>query len=295
MTLPASGSSISLNQVNVELGLSGTTTITMNQTTLRTLFAVASGAISMSNGFSKSAVTAAVSSIAVSGSASTNPFTNGTWTVLITYTNSTTSTDCTKLTWAWYNGVVNTGTLTGWVLTVSTANVTGKNTAGAGTGYIKATDTSTGIYGSKVVSWTCLPLTTLITMSDGTQKEMSKIGVGDTIKAVNTETNELSDEKVTFVLDTIKSYNLIKIICEDNIIIEPTPEHEIWIKRDGITLWVESKTVIFGDELLADNLSYKKVISVEAINYPDGIEVGNISVANAKVYFAERLLMHNTG
>ena len=53
MTLPASGA-ISLNQVNVELGLSGTTTISMNQASVRTLFGVPSGAISMSNGYGKS-------------------------------------------------------------------------------------------------------------------------------------------------------------------------------------------------------------------------------------------------
>lgn len=53
MTLPASGA-ISLNQVNVELGLAGTTSINMNQASVRTLFGVPSGAISMSNGYGKS-------------------------------------------------------------------------------------------------------------------------------------------------------------------------------------------------------------------------------------------------
>jgi hypothetical protein len=52
MTLPASGT-ISLNQVNVELGLSGTASINMNAANVRGLFAVASGAISMSNGHGK--------------------------------------------------------------------------------------------------------------------------------------------------------------------------------------------------------------------------------------------------
>lgn len=53
MTLPASGP-ISLNQVNVELGLAGTTSINMNQASVRTLFGVPSGAISMSDGYGKS-------------------------------------------------------------------------------------------------------------------------------------------------------------------------------------------------------------------------------------------------
>jgi len=46
MTLPASGS-ISLNDVNVELTLSGTTTISLNQTNVRSLAGVPSGTISM--------------------------------------------------------------------------------------------------------------------------------------------------------------------------------------------------------------------------------------------------------
>lgn len=47
MTTPTG--QISLNDVNVELGLSGTTTISMNQTNVRTLAGVPSGAISMQN------------------------------------------------------------------------------------------------------------------------------------------------------------------------------------------------------------------------------------------------------
>ena len=52
MALPASGA-ISLNQVNVELGNAGTTSINMNSAAVRGLFAVASGAIGMSNGYGK--------------------------------------------------------------------------------------------------------------------------------------------------------------------------------------------------------------------------------------------------
>ena len=47
MTTPSG--TISLNDVNVELGLAGTTTISMNQTNVRTLAGVPSGAISMQN------------------------------------------------------------------------------------------------------------------------------------------------------------------------------------------------------------------------------------------------------
>ena len=53
MALPASGA-ISFNDVNVELGLSGTAQISLNDAAVRGLFGVASGAISMSDGYGKS-------------------------------------------------------------------------------------------------------------------------------------------------------------------------------------------------------------------------------------------------
>ena len=53
MTLPASGA-ISFNDVNVELGLSGTAAISLNDAAVRTLFGISSGAISMNSGYGKS-------------------------------------------------------------------------------------------------------------------------------------------------------------------------------------------------------------------------------------------------
>ena len=49
MPLPTSPNAISLNQVNTELGLSATAAITLNDSAVRALAGVASGAISMNN------------------------------------------------------------------------------------------------------------------------------------------------------------------------------------------------------------------------------------------------------
>jgi len=51
MTLPAAGSPISMGQVNTELGLSGA--VSLNDTGVRSLFGVSSGAISLGNGYGK--------------------------------------------------------------------------------------------------------------------------------------------------------------------------------------------------------------------------------------------------
>jgi hypothetical protein len=304
MALPTAGSAISLNQVNVELALTGTTAIQMNQTNVRTLFAKPSGAISMSDGHGKSAGAAAITSVVISGPTtySGGTYVAGTapaWTVLITYSNSTTSTDCTLLTWGQYTGKFNTGTtvvvgLKTLVVTAAKVTLSSLGNIGGGTGYIKAV-AGNGIAGYINVTWSCLPLNTLITMADNTQRAMRDIKVGDTVKAIDPTTHEISNEQVTFVLDTNISYDLIRITCANNSIVEPTPEHEVWIRRNGVTMWVESKDVLVDDELLSADLSYTGVTSVGPIHCDDGVQVGNISVANAKVYFAERLLMHNTG
>ena len=54
MPLPSSGNSISLNQVNVELGFSGTAQISLDDFLVRALFKVSAGQISMSDGYGKS-------------------------------------------------------------------------------------------------------------------------------------------------------------------------------------------------------------------------------------------------
>lgn len=65
MTLPVSGNSISLSQVNTELGRSATATINMNDSAVRSLFGKAGSGttISMSDGLGKSSFTPSLATL----------------------------------------------------------------------------------------------------------------------------------------------------------------------------------------------------------------------------------------
>lgn len=76
MTLPASGP-ISMANVNTELQRSSTTTVSLNDTIVRTLFGVPSGQISMSNGYGKAYTVPGNSGILTSGTSYTLPSTSG--------------------------------------------------------------------------------------------------------------------------------------------------------------------------------------------------------------------------
>ena len=71
MALQSSGP-ISLNDVNVELGLGGTTSISMNQTNLRVLFKKTTNesTISMSDGYGKSRMPSSIQVLVVGGALS---------------------------------------------------------------------------------------------------------------------------------------------------------------------------------------------------------------------------------
>jgi hypothetical protein len=80
MTLPASGNSISLNQVNTELGRTATALIEMNDAAVRTLFGVGGSGttISMSSGFGKSSLTISLATLtSVYGEANNSTATAG--------------------------------------------------------------------------------------------------------------------------------------------------------------------------------------------------------------------------
>jgi hypothetical protein len=83
MALPVSPNTISLNQVNTELGLTATATISLNDAAVRTLAGVSSGQISMSDLHGKSnSISATGGTVTTSGGYKIHTFTSsGTFSV----------------------------------------------------------------------------------------------------------------------------------------------------------------------------------------------------------------------
>ena len=81
MALPSAGNSISLKQVNVELGETATDAINMGGSAVRGLFGISSGAIDMSDGFGKSSELGLNASAASSANLKTlfDNATSGSW------------------------------------------------------------------------------------------------------------------------------------------------------------------------------------------------------------------------
>jgi hypothetical protein len=82
MALPSAGNTISLQQVNVELGNSATASINMGSSSVRSLFGISDGAIDMSDGFGKSSELGLTASAASSANLQTlfDANTSGSWT-----------------------------------------------------------------------------------------------------------------------------------------------------------------------------------------------------------------------
>lgn len=174
MTLPSSGA-ISLSQVNTELGLSATASISLGNSNVRTLAGVASGAISMSNLHGKSdtvppTITGTVTNVNTATdrldltlTGDPTPTTSGAW---VSGGTGITVTKVSNIQYSFSTGT--SGVKTG------TYRVTATNSAGSAT-YNASISVSGG-------AQSCFVAGSLVTMADGSLRAIETVDVGEWVK-----------------------------------------------------------------------------------------------------------------
>lgn len=158
MTLPSSGVSISLSQVNTELGLGSSATITMNDAGVRSLTRTAASAnepMSSLYGLTKFAITGQPSAITYSGASAGASATTGTTTVTVAGNGG--------YTYTWY--VTGSGTINGQgSATASVSSSPANGTTNSGNLYCVVNDAGNGFspITSSTVSWSVQNTTSAI-------------------------------------------------------------------------------------------------------------------------------------
>jgi len=129
----------------------------------------------------------------------------------------------------------------------------------------------------------CFLAGTKIAMSDGTEKDIENVVVGDTVKAFDIETGEVIDSPVptVFVHPNTKGYYII------NNNINVTGNHPMRVDDE----WKDVDNLKVGDKL--HHLDGSKV-NVETIDkIEDTVTTYNFEVKNVHNYFANKHLVHN--
>ena len=201
------------------------------------------------------------------------------------------------------NGVVEVGDyvrdLDGWVEITNIKKIEGEhityNLLNQDYGTIVAHDIVTHN------SLSCFVVGTLITMSDGTYKNIEDIVIGDEVKSFDVENGKFINSIVEKIHSPIHD-NIVEYVFENGEKLKGTDDHPIWIKEKG---WCSSNTkktlsdydievneIELGDEFLNDEFSYNKLVEIRYTN--EELQTYNIEkLSNSETYFAGKVLVHN--
>jgi hypothetical protein len=117
---------------------------------------------------------------------------------------------------------------------------------------------------------------------------IEQVEIGDKVLAFDEETQELSYEEVSHLIQNETSYNFVIIQLDSGEVIEATPEHPFYVSSD----WKQANELAIGDELL----SSKGNASVTNITRDVRSEkVYNLTVDRLHTYFisSDGVLVHN--
>ncbi len=171
----------------------------------------------------------------------------------------------------------------------------------------------------------CLGIGTLITMADGTTKNIEDINVGDWVRAATVPGMPLDfDEEDTWsawsgtphgnppgsvwatayydiqemnrgtpasasVKDIYFDYYDNYYLINDSL--KATYEHPFFVIRDGSYYFKTTASLLLGDKLFKTNNEFETLETIEFVNEP--LETVNLNVENLDVYFGGGYLMHN--
>jgi hypothetical protein len=133
----------------------------------------------------------------------------------------------------------------------------------------------------------CLQINSLITLSDGSKKELKNILVGDELLSINLENNLIKPE-FTKVIDKQVVGDSKSIIFNNNLL-HMTESHIQLIERGGELMLLTAKEILKGDYLIGN---FNK-IQISSISYFDGNELFCNIVTGNGYYIANDIITHN--
>ncbi len=150
----------------------------------------------------------------------------------------------------------------------------------------------------------CVTGDSLITMADGTQKQIKDIKVGDKVLSYNTSTCEVGQTVVQSLIKVIRQ-QIVHITFSDGTILKITPDHPMFSERGWIVCSPTAGKVIYpevdlqeqgaqiGDMILSLSLLFDKEIVDMKYLTEESIEVYTFAVEKNHNYFAQSVLIHN--
>ena len=156
----------------------------------------------------------------------------------------------------------------------------------------------------RITDTCCLTGDTLISMADGTQKQIKDVVVGDKVLSYNTETHKLEITTVETLIH-VKRTELVYITFADGSQIKITPDHPMFSERGWIVyspekgqraypdIELQEKGTQIGDMIFSLSLLFdKEIVNMEYVVCEE-IDTYTFTTQNNHNYFAQGVLVHN--
>lgn len=164
--------------------------------------------------------------------------------------------------------------------------------------------TGTGDTGGGGGSTGCLVYGTMITLTDGTQKAIEDLEIGELLKTVSITGLDSENENAwktfsTTAFESSESSSTVMGIQKSQFTsyffingkLKITFEHPLLINRNGNYFFSRANDIVVGDLMLDAINGWTSVDTKEQINTT--VNVVNINVESQDTYFAEGILVHN--